>query len=71
MLRNALHKKTNMLIYLRRLLQDIFNKSTADLMWSDVINNVLYWDVSNIFIQRVRDTIFKVFFMDYAERFSC
>ena len=41
-------------------------------MWSDVINNVLYCDMSNIFIQMVSDTIFKVFFfMDCAERFSC
>ena len=50
-LRNALHKKTNMLIYFLSL--------------SDMINTVhvlLLW--------RVTVSWFKVFFMDYTERFS-
>ena len=39
--RNALHKKTNVLVYLLRLLQHTFNKSTAVLIGSDMINTVL------------------------------
>ena len=48
-LRNALHKKTNMLMYLLRL--------------SDMINTVLL-------LRRVTVSLFKIFFVDYTERFS-
>ena len=48
-LRNALHKKTRMLIYLLRL--------------SDMINTVLL-------LRHVTVALFKVFLMDYTERFS-
>ena len=36
-LRNALHKKTDMLMYLLRLLQHTYNKSTAVSIRSDII----------------------------------
>ena len=39
--RNSLHKKTNMLVYLLRLLQHTFNRSTAVLIGSDMTNTVL------------------------------
>ena len=41
-IRNALHKKPNMLIYLLRLLQDTFNKTTAVLIGNGMMNIVLF-----------------------------
>ena len=67
---NTLRKKTNLLIYLLRLLQDTFNKIITVLIGSDMINTVLSWYVSK-YLCSTGDAIFKGFFRDYAEGFSC
>ena len=58
---NPLHEKTNMLLYLHGLFQDFLDKSIAVIIGSDMINNVLFWDVSQ-YLFLTCDTILKVFF---------
>ena len=65
---NPLHEKTNTLLYLLRLLQDFFNKSFGVIIGSDMINTVLFSDVSQ-YLRSTNDTIFKVFFWDYAAEY--
>ena len=61
-LRNALHKKTDMLMYLLRLLQHTFNKSTAVSIGNDVIKPVVELRCDTILMEQLKKkSLFFVF----------
>ena len=55
---NPLHEKTNTLLCLLRLLPDFFNKIFGVIIGSDMINTVIFSDVSQ-YLRSTNDTIFK------------
>ena len=61
-LRNALHKKTDMLMYLLRLLQHTFNKSTAVLIGSDMIKPVVLLRCNTILMEQLKKKFAFCFF---------
>ena len=61
-LRNALHKKTHMLMYLLRLLQHTFNKSTAVSIGSDMIKPVVLLRCDTILMERLKKKFVFCFF---------
>ena len=60
-LRNALHKKTDMLMYLLRLLQHTYNKSTAVSIRGDIIKPVVLLRCNTILMEQLKQKI--VFFV--------
>ena len=60
-LRNALHKKTDMLMYLLRLLQHTFKKSTAVSIGSDMIKPVVLLRCDTILMEQLKKSLFFVF----------
>ena len=53
-LRNALHKKTDMLMYLLRLLQHTYNKSTAVSIRGDIIKTVVLLRCNTILMEQLK-----------------
>ena len=62
-LRNALHKKTDMLMYLLRLLQHTFNKSTAVSIGNDVIKPVVELRCDTILMEQLKKKVCFLFFL--------
>ena len=60
-LRNALHKKTDMLMYLLRLLQHTYNKSNAVSIRGDIIKPVVLLRCNTILMEQLKQKI--VFFV--------